>query len=272
MHSLKVANIVPTAHLGLIDGEPYHMTLAHLLADDPVYREFYTEQARRGSHIVMDNGVVETGTAMPMNVLLKLAKEVGVDLLILPDAIGDTEKTLELGLHAFRELISSPLMPQGWLGAMLVPQGETLADWSRCAQEMSSWTTSRIFPMIGLSKFTARFSASRKELLRTTAGEQLVQQGRWFHLLGCASTPTEILEIACEYPHYVYGVDSGVAAIATQLGTDFANGWARPDVALDFAGHLNDDLLRRNLLWWTIGCTVGRLTWDSFPFTWRQRK
>ena len=250
---IKIASIVQTPHLALLKSETYQMALAHLLADDRAYRSFYRNQSDCGSFVLMDNGVVETGEPMPMDDLLRLATEIKASELILPDRIRDREGTLDASREAYKTYLQEFHGLGHRLRAMLVPQGETLTDWSMCAYEMARWPGR---PTIGLSKF-APVEQHRGELALTSGGQILIAHGSRFHILGCHSTPREIRLTAESFGASARGVDSGVAAIATQEGIRLAEGWVRPEVPLDFGRQVDTDLLTENLLVWVAGCVTG---------------
>jgi len=68
----------------------YHLALAHLILESPAYREFYLRMSRRGDHVGVDNGVVETGSPLPFTEVLEAARAVEATEVVLPDVLGRT--------------------------------------------------------------------------------------------------------------------------------------------------------------------------------------
>ena len=97
----------------------YHFLLAHdVLAKQDEYREFYSNPLEH-PFIIMDNGVVELGEAMPVLQVLEAARVVGANTMVLPDVPYDAKWTLAAiqdALGKLREISHPPLMAvvQGW--------------------------------------------------------------------------------------------------------------------------------------------------------------
>ena len=250
---MQVASIVPNGNLDLIEDDSYHMALAHLVSDDAVYREFYFEQSKRGSFVMMDNGVVETGVPMDMSDLIRLGRLIGASEVILPDAIRNSAKTLELGRHALDAAIASG---RG-VGLLAVPHGRTAEEWSGCAKVMSAWPVDAI----GISRFAP---APRGRLgLRGRWGLLTIEGGRWIrgsgkaiHLLGCGGVIGEAGVIDALWPRRIRGTDSGVATMATSEGVRLEIGGKRSRARLDTRVRVDPTLLAENLRVWRWSCSA----------------
>lgn len=245
---MRVATIVPVAHLGLIRGEPYQMCLAHLVARSGEYAEFYREESRRGSFVLMDNGVVELGYPMAMADLIPLAIHVGATEMVLPDAIGNAEETVEM---ARRGLLKVRAKARG-IRIMAVPHGRNPREWSWCVRRLLGLPVDSI----GVSKYTLRYEGIdyRLQLLRDTpGGHMLLDSGKDIHLLGCGPTVLEARLLGLRIPGRARGIDSGVAAMAAQEGKRLQEMESRPEVDLDFGGRVDEELLRENIRYWAAG-------------------
>ena len=62
-----------------------HLVLAHLVAQDPSYAEFYRQRSEAGDFIIMDNGAFELGSSYVPEELIRLGLLCGADALVLPD-------------------------------------------------------------------------------------------------------------------------------------------------------------------------------------------
>lgn len=129
---MKLAIITPIPELRSfehVDG--MHLVLPQYLNDDR-YLDFYLDQSKDGTYIILDNGAYE-GAAIPPDALLRLAAGVLADEIVVPDKLNDMEATLKLAGEAFEcwSLESRHFhlqQPQ----LMLVPQGSTLEEWRTC--------------------------------------------------------------------------------------------------------------------------------------------
>ena len=121
---MKIATILPTKHLSLEADSDYHMCLAHLMDNDE-YRKFFEWQVARGAHVIMDNGVVETGEPLPAHKLFEIAAASGITEMTLPDKINDRMVTSHLHEYALDLLACFYCSDQK---VMLIPQGGNRED------------------------------------------------------------------------------------------------------------------------------------------------
>lgn len=240
---MKIATILPIAHLHLEQNNDYHLCLAHLLGDDE-YFNFFKAQASAGKFVMMDNGVVEVGKPLTIEELYDLAVEVGVNEFILPDAIRDRGATLALSGQAIGYCLKRMRSEGRWMNLVAVPQGATAEEWADCVREMLAWPVRTI----GISRFTNAYFPNRLEALR--AVPELIASSKDIHLLGCPGDPAEMADIDRSFPGRIRGVDSGIAAMYTQVGKAMCDGEPKPVVELDFAGVLPEFLLKLNIAWW----------------------
>lgn len=255
---MKIATILPTAHLELEAETDYHMCLAHLM-ENKTYRSFYAWQAARGAHVIMDNGVVETGEPLSMFQLMRIALQVGVTEMTLPDKLNDRRETLHLHSDALNML--QDYNPEQRV--MLIPQGYTRADWVDSVNDMLS--LAERFPdqvsAIGISKFQVNGIAhcaagtmynDRLQALR--AVPQLFTSGVAIHLLGCTDYIDELMYIQDALPGVIRGVDSGLPTFYTMHNQELDRHTARPTgMELDFDAKFTPkaaELLRVNTHRW----------------------
>lgn len=126
--------ISPSRYLSSLEGiGTRHLVLAHIVAEadtNPAaaeYVRFYKERSEAGDYIICDNSAFELGASFDPNELIKLAKKIGADALVLPDYPGlDVSVTIdaaiewaprfkEAGLHTFFVPQSEPGDLSGWI-------------------------------------------------------------------------------------------------------------------------------------------------------------
>ena len=133
MKSPSFCTITPTAYLpdyARYTGSKYHLLLAHML--DPVskdfdkqYLEFYQSTKLQDEIYIMDNGCFETlGVPYAPDRLVQIGKEVGADVLVLPDY---PWKNYQVTIDAATEHI--PQFKESGFRTFFVPQSEA-GDWN----------------------------------------------------------------------------------------------------------------------------------------------
>lgn len=259
---MKIATILPTKYLDLEAGSDYHMCLAHLLSNDE-YRKFFEWQVQRGAHVILDNGVVETGEPLPAHVLLVLAEQIGVTEMTLPDKLNDRMVTRHLHKHALDYI--SEMSHQR---VMLIPQGCDKDDWINSVKDML--TLAKRYSnagAIGISKFCVgpKLFTSRLDALKSVP--ELLQSDMDIHLLGCPNQPGEIHCIDAMFGGRIRGVDSGLPVFYTRMTKVLTASSSRPKgVELDFDQIFTTaeiGLLKRNIKEWK------RIIHDGIITQWR---
>lgn len=248
---MKAATIVPTAYLGLIQNDDYHMCLGHLVGKDKAYTDFYAEMGKDpNKYVIMDNGAAEQNRR-PIEELVEKAKICNAQEIILPDELMDTETTLNLSYQALEYVRS-----HSKLKVMAVPQGETLEEWLDCALVMIGWD----IDCLGIPKILTRVAEHRDARLQALTLLDHYTRGLDIHLLGCWSTPIEITMIeraACNKSILpVRGVDSSIAYVYAREGILISQA-ERPSGAIDFKAKDADvSLLQENINIWRNAATV----------------
>lgn len=235
---MRVATIVPIPHLELTKGQGYHLALAHL-AQQEKYRAFFHWEEIAGAFVIMDNGVVETGSPLPAMRLLRSAELLLPDEVILPDTIHCRSATLRESTRVL-EFLSARLPAVAF---MAVPQGETRGEWVSCVREMIHWPVA----CIGISRFLTRYYPDRLAALMDVP--DLIESRRDIHLLGCPGDLSEFHRIEAAFPGRIRGVDSGIAAICAQEGVRLGEG-EKPKRDLRFEQPMNAALLIDNIKVW----------------------
>jgi hypothetical protein len=246
---MKAATILPTRYLHIIKDRDYHMALAHLIGKDKEYTDFYTERAKDG-FVMLDNGVIETGTPMPIATLVRKAGEIGANEIILPDVFKKSDETLE----AIYDAMDYVQGHAPWLNVMAVPQGDAWEEWCNCAQAIIAE-----FPVhtIGIPKVLTQIGGrdARLNAIRQFH-ENLTEVD--IHLLGCWSNPLELTMIEMEARKNnwtnVRGCDSAIAYVYAREGI-LISAAPRPTGEIHFDAQDADmDRLLRNIYIWEEAC------------------
>lgn len=88
---MRLALECPTPLLDMIQPfADFDFILANLMKSDKAYADYYKKST---NYKMLDNGVTETGEPLPIEEIHEIASELGVDLVIARDWIGDYEKT-----------------------------------------------------------------------------------------------------------------------------------------------------------------------------------
>lgn len=232
--SFKVAEIVPVNCLDTIRNKAYYMCLANISAKNTKYAEFYARCAEKhGSFVLMDNGAAE-GEQLGIEELIREYNKIKPDQVVLPDTLLDGEDTIRKSAEAL-EVIKEcygGLLPFTF---MAVPQGHTLDEWSKCAEELVQWPEVKA---IGISKFLV--NETGELYIRVEAAnvlDKLIKKYNRYdmeaHLLGCSESPVIIQGIKNRF-RFVRGCDSAYAYICTQAGVNIFSDTKRPEGEIDF--------------------------------------
>lgn len=246
---MKVAIIAPVPLLQkYATKSKYHMALAHLVLENAAYASFYKACSKMGDYVILDNSIIELGSALTIELIIKAAEMIGADEIILPDAYQDCAGTLQLVERALSR--HSGKLKKYKL--MVVPQGKTMSEWLSCYGAIT-----HNFPMIsviGIPKSTSTFSdvADRAGLVQYLYAHGLVKYDKEYHLLGVYNNPIEIARMSSH--KWIRGVDTCLPVLCGQLGIQFHYDKGmlidRPSNKPDFYSKSDDfpGLISRNIL------------------------
>ncbi len=266
---MKMASIVPQNLLHHIQNNDMHMALAHLI-DEPGYEDytsFYKKGRKEDSYLILDNGVIE-GSPMPISVIDAKANYIGADEIVLPDAYKDFPETLEL-ISASMDWLKKCYAQEEWpYKLMVVPQGKSEDEWILCLKDILKICGDKI-NTIGIPKHlvdTLGQRDARLSVIKKLHDDPEIILGDWeIHLLGCWTTPIEVLTIAKAAEQglipMVRSCDSAIPYVYARSNKYFSDS-DRPDhMAIDFTyGQCNEDILQQNIQSWN---NVGALLPDK---------
>lgn len=243
----RYAPVVPLSIARWLQGESkdadllggYHLLLAHDILEYPTeYKEVYGEVKCRylDNQIILDNSVVELGSAMQMKDLLEAARIIEPKVLVIPDVMGDvqgTEEAAEVFVKKFREIYKDGELDAGYR-LMGVVQGRFMSEIKNCIHYMSDLGIRHF----GIPRVTTKYLGSRAgavlyALQNPTLGS--------IHLLGFSDDVLD--DVACCRIPGVSGIDSAVPIRAGIQGLRLSI-----DNALDYG--------KRGNYWDTLGKDV----------------
>ena len=267
---INMVGIVPQKHLELLKNDKYHMILAQLY-DAPgmeQYTHFYKEEIKYYAYTILDNGAAE-GQPMPIATLVDKAERLHASEIVLPDSYKNCKETLEWHTNAIEYLL-------GYYGCaenipfnlMIVPQGTDETEWFMCAKALLS-QYGDIIHTIGIPKHLVNTFGNRDARLGAIKmlhdNPEIELENYDIHLLGCWTTPLEILTIAKvaeqgDIP-MVRSCDSALAYVYARNNKRFEDD-DRPDQEpIDFRnGECDEEQLAINLKDWH---NVGNLTTNN---------
>lgn len=247
---MKVATILPTAYLSMVQDDDYHLCLAQLIDTDEQYTTFYTRAAQDGKFVILDNGAAE-GIVAPIEELYEKSLQINASELVLPDVFFNSNGTIA-AVHGAMDYLTKV----GYKGrVMAVPQGRSLREWLVCALEimhMGVHTIGVPKNLVHTEGPEGRYKAIGGLLhLRRLVNNIMIE----VHLLGCWTDPREVGMIYnfCD----VRGVDSRLPYLYA------AEGWLLdpdkydkpPKKNIDFGENVVDrDLLWQNIKRWRGYC------------------
>lgn len=209
---------------GLVDdgaAGPYHLPLAHDVVEHPEAYKRVFERIRevdKSAHgaVILDNSVIELGSAVSGELIARAAQIVQPDVIVLPDAMMDIALTCQRCSKALEEwtpLIDS-VMSRPW-SYMFVPQGKSQKEFVQCAELFSRDYSDRSTDHIGwwgIGRYYGQHIGSRTEAVKLL---RLINPTRKIHLLGFSDNVVDDFMAAQE--NGVNGIDSAVPIRAASL-------------------------------------------------------
>ena len=181
----------------------YFLLLAHDVVKHPKeYREVFYD---KGYTIIMDNSVIELGTAVDIEMLTKACNIVGADVLAIPDVLQDGLATVEATFKFMDEWRCQVDGIYEYIpDLMFIPQGSSPADYEAC---ITTAKTCGLKPeWIGIARnLTTRVYPSRDSAVafcKETFPDAKI------HLLGFSENTADDLLVALRDD--VEGIDSAV--------------------------------------------------------------
>jgi hypothetical protein len=217
-HGINVSVIAPAAYLrdfAAQDPATVHHVAAQRVLADPEYQAFFLEEAELGAAVIVDNGVFDLGEALPAADLVRAARAVHAQEIILPDVMHDGPATIRASDLAARQILEI----SDELRLCAVVHAADDREWNHVYDHFAScgYTGAIAFP-------ASRSREPSKELAknRTAATAYLEETGRVvpglvYRLLGFGRTGH--LELISQRAHtWISSVDGAAPVLLGMMG------------------------------------------------------
>lgn len=173
----------------------YQLLIAtEVLKDPDEYADFWQHRTP-DQYIILDNGVIEEGFPLLMKDLVRSARLVDANAIVLPDAIDDCKMTIKLARKTAAEYFELG----GGRDLVGVVQGTTWDECLNCADTLVDIGVDRLAVPRGLTKNLG----SRVELVQYIADTY----GKLMHVLGFSDNVADDIEAAASHK-LVVGMDA----------------------------------------------------------------
>jgi hypothetical protein len=178
---IKFAPIVPTAFIGRVPDQKFHLLLAHIVEQDPQYLTRYLQLRLEGHYLLLDNGAYEFGGSVDPNKLLAMARKVCASGVFLPDVRFDMKRTLTGVERALPFFKGSSFDLYG------VPQGNDLFTVLDCYSALYSMGIRHFGLYEEIGEVTK--VGTRIDFLHQLEMMNLVYPDAYYHMLGAEEDP-----------------------------------------------------------------------------------
>lgn len=252
---VKISHEIP---LSLVDKHQssisdYMFVLLHKCMEDKDYLQKAIDYKLSGGELFLDNSCFELGESLDNDVLYEYYNKLNPDIVIIPDVLGDKDRTLERSIQFLKDY---PIINN----AMAVAQGSTPDELIECYKAFRDYRDARgnRLAMIGIpfvyaweDKFPASQSEERIRLLRRMVREGVIDETMRHHLLGT----WQAREFAF-YTNYnwIYSIDTSnpiMAAIDNMKYSEYGLG-VKPKSTFDKVYHLKEVDFDMDLLYYNV--------------------
>lgn len=216
--SINVSVIAPAAYLRQFVGQSpatVHHVAAQRILRDAAYRAFFLEEAQLGATIIVDNGVFDLGESLCPQDLLRAARAVNAEEIILPDVMHDGPATMRASDRAAAELCE---LGDGFRLCAVVHAADD-TEWHRCYDHFvsSDYVGAIALPASRRKDPTDELSKNRVAATRYLEDRGLVDPRLIYRMLGLGRTGH--LELFEQRDHeWIASVDCAAPVILGSMG------------------------------------------------------
>jgi hypothetical protein len=240
--NIKIAHEAPLALIPLVrELTDYDYLLAHHCygkrGDE--YKKLFTK--RSGRLVVLDNSAFELGESIDTDQYLDLIEEIRPDWVMLPDRLGDKEKTLELSKICLDKLRDEDNDIN--VESLGVLQGHTLEEMVECALNFVELGVTRLAVPSAAGAYTLLHPKLDRDMARVFGRVNLVTvlSGLFcdpvrLHLLGCSSPLEFTIYRSKSTMHFIESMDTSAPVVAALLGEKYKEDYGslqKPSLSLD---------------------------------------
>lgn len=202
----KFAPIAPITMQPILDSVDalgdYQLLLAHeVVVRATEYAHYYYGSARPRPFVILDNGAAELGEPLSVGRMQSAAITCRANVIVLPDIIGDSIKTISMGADAVRKYGA---LPDG-MEFMAVAQGQSLEEIVACGKALLGLSPHVGF--VAVPKHVTAKLGTRQEVVRRLSKAASSAMFK-IHLLGFSDNIADDMASAA-YPGVV-GIDSAM--------------------------------------------------------------
>lgn len=217
-HGITVSVIAPAAYLSDFvaqDPASVHHVAAQRVLTDPTYRDFFRIESELGATIIVDNGVFDLGHALPAAELVRAARAVAADEIILPDVLHDGPATMAASDQAASELLE---LSDEFRLCVVVHAADD-EQWHRCYEHFvsCSYVGAIAFPASRRREPSDELSKNRVAATQYLDEHGMVEPRLVYRLLGLGRTGH--LELVEQRRHdWIASVDCAAPVILGAMG------------------------------------------------------
>jgi hypothetical protein len=215
-----MARFAPVCNLAIYQGlrknrmlGDYHLLLAHDVLDKKDgYKEVFAEEGYSYSPmrvVIMDNSVIELGNHVNLDTVLPAVQATNANVVVLPDVLEDWQATVDAFHRYYVEwsTICHKELKHDY-SFMVVPQGKTIEEFTRCAEHLAHHTDD--IGWWGIPRNLVKLHGSREKAIKVC---HLLNPHRKIHMLGFSDN--NIDDLLCAQLPIVSGIDSAVPVRAS---------------------------------------------------------
>ena len=191
----------------------YFLLLAHDIIANEENRSEYAKLFKSRqfpAQVHLDNSVIELGDSVSMETLWDAADVVNANTIVLPDVLCKSQETVASTLRGYEDFMLlkntrtvDSRYPRNF---MVIPQGETMAQWLWCLESIVKEIGDKNIPWVGIPRnITGRIADTRRHAIEAT---QLLVPGAMIHLMGFSDQVFD--DFRCCFMNRVAGIDSAV--------------------------------------------------------------
>lgn len=188
----------------------YHLLLAHDVLDK---KEGYAKVFQRPNYsptrvVIMDNSVIELGAHVGIDTVLPAVIAAQANVVVLPDVLEDWEATVDAFQRYYVEWATAcNYLTHPW-SFMVVPQGKTIEEFTRCAEHLAAHDSN--IGWWGIPRNLVKLHGSRERAINIC---HLLNPTRQIHMLGFSDDNVD--DLLCAQIPFVAGIDSAVPVRAS---------------------------------------------------------
>lgn len=207
---MKFCSIVPIKNLELVNDRPYNMLLVHL-CKYPKYVEWAKNLI---GYKILDNSLIEMGSACSLEELMEYASLCQADEIILPDVFTQGEETCKLANHYVNELteLKRKYPLKKFPKLMAVCHGVNKKEFEESFKKLSKIAE---IDVIGIPKVVSSWCGNRSELF-----EIYSKSNKEIHLLGCWNSLDELKSFDKNMKKRIRTIDTCLPSLVSLYGDD----------------------------------------------------